>query len=147
MLIFQQNLCVLTARPSLPYPMVLQWYLQWHITNWSMFTPACRWQRGPAVRHHVRLLEQNGRAWQHQQNNLCTKRRPSIQSDWFSLCPLLVAMDPILLQANNENWSDLVDAQADVPMPRLIWVIDRYIILQKLTSWIALDIFAFARRV
>ena len=58
-------------------------------------------------------------AWQNQQNDLCTQRRPwsaqaSAQSDQSSLCALWVAWDPMLLHADSEDsdWSEsLLGAQ------------------------------------
>ena len=77
------------------------WFLLWH------------WYRDL-------LLVKWARAWQNQQNALCTQRRrrsawASAQSDQSSLGALLVSKDPNILQADSEDWLDWA-------MPRLIWV-------------------------
>ena len=57
--------------------------------------------------------------WQNQQDDECTKQRlksarASTQSDHSSLCSQWVAKDPMLLHADSEDWSDWVDAQANL---------------------------------
>ena len=57
--------------------------------------------------------------WKNQQDDECTKwrlksARASTQSDHSSLCAQWVAKDPMLLHADSEDWSDWVDAQANL---------------------------------
>ena len=58
--------------------------------------------------------------WQNQQNGVCAQGTlTSAQSDQSSLCAQWVAKDPGFLHADSEDWSDWVDAQADLS---LCWV-------------------------
>ena len=56
-------------------------------------------------------------AWQNQQNDVCpAKIQINLDPVWSeaSLCAHWVAMDSSFLHANSEDWSDWVDAQADL---------------------------------
>ena len=60
-------------------------------------------------------------SWQNQQNGMCAQRRlrsawESAQSDQSLLCTQWVDEAPMFLHADSENWSHLVDAEADLSL-------------------------------
>ena len=54
-------------------------------------------------------------SWQNQQND-CAPSKDSDQPGQSSLCTHWVAKDPSFLHADSEDWSDWVDAQADLSL-------------------------------
>ena len=67
-------------------------------------------------------------AWQNQQNDLCVQRWlgsawASAQSNQSSLGALWVAKDPVFLHADSKDWSDRADAQADLGLHWVWWLI------------------------
>ena len=59
----------------------------------------------------------------------CAKRRlrstwADAQSDQSSQCPPMIAKGPMFLHADNEDWSDWADAQADL---RLCWAYNHFV--------------------